>query len=79
MSLNILESISLKKRFQQFTKLDSKLIDKVYEKYVFRVEGLFGRELERKSIEQSKRSGGSLEQLRQVKANINIAKKIKLI
>ena len=79
MSLNILESISLKKRFQQFTKLDSKFIDKVYEKYVFRVEGLFGRELERKSIEQSKRSGGSLEQLRQVKANINIAKKIKLI
>ena len=74
----MLSSISLKKRFHQFTKLDAKYVDKVYDRYVYRVEGMFGRELERKSIERSKRSGGSLEQLRQVKGKINSSKKLKL-
>lgn len=79
MSNVILLSVSLKEKFKQFTNLDNDYVDKVYQKYVLRVETMHAKELERKSVENLKRSGGSLEQLRQVKGEVNSSKKIKLM
>ena len=79
MSNVILLSVSLKKQFKQFTNLGNDYVDKVYQRYVLRVERMHAGELERKSVENLKRSGGSLEQLRQVKGNVNSNKKIKLM
>ena len=75
----ILSSVCLKKQFKQFTNLNDKYIDRVFDRYVRRCARMQECELERNSIENLKRSGGSLEQLRQVKGDVNSNKKIKLM
>ena len=79
MTNQILSSVCLKKQFKQITNLNDECIDRACNKYVRRCSRMQMNELERNSIENLKRSGDSLEQLRQVKGDINSNKKIKLM